>query len=184
VGVLVAGVLGVLGMVVLAGLLRSPASLPGAPGSAPAPPAAPATGAPHAAEVRDALALLHTWDARRAAAYATGSGRRLRDLYVPGSAAGAADLRLLGDYRSRALRVPGLRTQVLELAVLQRRPDRWTLRVTDRVQGGVAVHAGRRLALPRDAASTRVLTMVQGGDDRWRVARVQDAQPSAERGLG
>jgi len=121
-----------------------------------------------------ALRVLHAWDERRAEAYARGSPGRLRDLYVAGSAAGAADVRLLGDYRSRGLRVTGMRTQVLAVAVLEQRPDRWRMRVTDRLEGAVAVGAGDRQVLPRDTTSTRVLTLMRGGDGRWRVAAVAD----------
>jgi hypothetical protein len=134
-----------------------------------------ASAAPVARGDGDALRVLRAWDGRRAAAYAGGSARRLRDLYLPGSATGAVDVRLLEGYRARGLRVAGMRTQLLGVAVLERRPDRWTLRVTDRLAGAVAVDAGRRLRLPRDASSTRVVTMMRGGDGRWRVSTVVDA---------
>jgi hypothetical protein len=120
----------------------------------------------------DALAVLHDWDSRRADAYASGSAVGLRDLYAPGSAAGVADLHLLQRYRSRGLRVDDLSTQLLGFAVTERQPDRWTLRVTDRLAGGVAVHGAQRTPLPRDASSTHVVTLVRGGDDRWRVSGV------------
>lgn len=125
-----------------------------------------------------ALSLLHAWDARRASAYASGSIARLHDLYVPGSEAGAADSHLLASYRSRGFRVVGMRTQVLALTVLQRRADRWTLRVTDRLHRAVAVRAGRRVPLPRDRASIRVLTLVRSADRRWRVSTVVESQPA------
>lgn len=124
-----------------------------------------------------ALRTLHDWDARRADAYATGSSEALRDLYVVGSAAGAADLRLLARYRSRGVRITDLRMQVLDLAVTERRPDRWTLRVTDRLAGAVAVHAAQRTPLPRDTSSTHLVTLLRGGDGRWRVSAV--ASPAA-----
>ncbi len=126
-----------------------------------------------------ALGVLHEWDARRAAAYARGSETRLADLYLAGSAAGAADVRLLRSYRLRGFRVEGMRTQVLALTVLRRGPDRWTLRVTDRLARAVAVRAGRRLVLPRDTSSTRVLTMRQAADGRWRMASVQDSRAAS-----
>jgi hypothetical protein len=133
-------------------------------------PAAPEHGASVAA-----LRTLRAWDRSRARAYATGSPARLRRLYVVGSTAGAADLRLLDAYRSRGLRVLGMRTQVLALAVLEARPDRWALRVTDRLARAVAVQGGRRLDLPRDRSSTRVITLMRGADARWRVSSVSDA---------
>jgi hypothetical protein len=128
----------------------------------------------HESAAATALALLHDWDARRAGAYAEGSTQGLRDLYAPGSGAGAADVRLLQRYTSRGLRVTGLRMQVLALAVTERSPDRWILRVTDRLAGGVAVHASQRTPLPRDTSTTRVLTLVRGGDSRWRVSAVAE----------
>lgn len=122
-----------------------------------------------------ALALLHGWDQERAEAYAVGSASRLRDLYVAGASAGAADVRLLRGYTSRGFRVTDMRTQVLALRVLTHRPDRWRLRVTDRLAAADVVRAGVRTRLPRDTASVRVVTMMRGGDGRWRVAAVDDA---------
>lgn len=122
-----------------------------------------------------ALQLLHSWDERRAAAYAAGSARALSDLYVPGSAAGRADLRVLRDYRARALRVAGMRMQVLAVSVLASRPGRRRLQVTDQLVGAVAVRGRRRLPLPRDRPSTRALTLMRGSDGRWRVADVTDS---------
>lgn len=122
-----------------------------------------------------ALHVLHSWDHRRAIAYATGSAAALRDLYVPGSRAGAADLRVLRAYRARALRVSGMRMQVLALSVLESRPGRRRVQVTDRLVGAVAVRGDRRVGLPHDRASTRVVTMMRGGDNQWRVASVTEA---------
>ena len=122
-----------------------------------------------------ALALLHGWDQERAEAYAAGSASRLRDLYVAGASAGTTDVRLLRGYRSRGFRVTGMRTQVLALRVLARSPDRWRLRVTDRLAAVDVVRAGVRTRLPRDATSVRVVTMMRGGDGRWRVAAVEEA---------
>ena len=132
--------------------------------------AGPATGSPETA----ALRVLRGWDERRAAAYARGSVRGLRELYVPGSEAGAADLRVLRLYQARHLRVSGMRMQVLGLVVLRTRPRAWRLRVTDRLVGATAVGAAHRLRLPHDRASTRVVSLMRGGDGRWRVATVAD----------
>src|SRR4051794_16957031 len=121
-----------------------------------------------------ALRTLRVWDRRRAEAYAAGSLSRLRDLYVAGSGAGAADRRLLAAYRSRGARVVGMRTQVIALAVLDAGRDRWGLRVTDRLAAAAAVRDGRRRELPRDSSSTRVITLVRGADHRWQVSSVRD----------
>ncbi len=152
---------------------------PAAPWVPSVPSAAPSTqgwsgsrAAPARTSETAALRVLHAWDARRADAWAAGSPARLRALYVPGSAAGEADVRLLRDYLARGLRVTGMRTQVLALRVLDGRPDRWRVEVSDRLAGAVVVGAGRRTTLPRDSASTRVVTLVRGPGHRWRVAAV------------
>ena len=133
--------------------------------------------APRPAAARDtaAVRVLRAWDARRAAAYASGSSRRLAGLYVAGSSAGTADVRVLRGYLGRGLRVRGLRMQLLTVSVVDRLDDRWRLAVTDRVAGGVAVGRGRRLALPRDRADTHVVTLMRAGDRRWRVAAASRA---------
>ncbi len=135
---------------------------------------APAPSGPTLGRGSAALRVLHSWDRRRATAYATGSTTALRDLYVPGSEAGTNDLRVLRAYRARALRVSGMRMQVLALSVIESRPGWRRVQVTDRLVGAVAVHAGRRVRLPQDRASTRVVTMMRGADHRWRVASVTD----------
>ncbi len=119
-----------------------------------------------------ALRVLRAWDARRSGAYAAGSARRLRDLYVAGSGSAAADLRVLGRYTARGWRVRGMRMQVIAIRVLEQRPRRLRVEVTDRLEGAVAVRRGRHVALPRDRASTRRLTLLRGPDGAWRVAVV------------
>lgn len=125
-----------------------------------------------------ASATLREWDAKRAAAYAAGAVGELRRLYVRGSAAGAADARLLQGYVERGLVVVGMRMQVLALDVLRDRPRLLRLRVTDRLVGAEARGATGVLPLPRDVASTRVVTFrqVAGG---WRVASVR-AEPGRQ----
>jgi hypothetical protein len=129
----------------------------------------------HAPAVRDgALAVLHDWDVRRAAAWAAGDPDALGGLYARGSGAGAADVALLRRYTGRGLVVRGLGMQVLRARVLVSRPRRLELEVTDRLAGAVAVRAGdprsaRRL--PSGAASTRVLVLRRPGD-RWVMVRV------------
>ena len=135
-----------------------------------------------AARAAGAAALLHRWDAARATAYARGDPSALRRLYVPGSRAGARDVRLLEAYAARGLVVRGLRTQLLSLRVLSRGSDRLRIEVTDRRVGGRAV--GRvggssdeggavAVALPQDAPSTRVLEL-RHREGRWRVSSVVD----------
>ena len=150
----------------------------GRPGSTTAP-ATPATVARDPAVPPDALAVLHAWDARRARAYARGSVAALRRLYVVGARAGSADVRLLRDYLARGYHVQGMRMQVLSVRVLRRGPGRWRLRVTDRLAAATAVGPGGSVALPRDRASTRTLTLVRGADGGWRVAAVREGALSA-----
>ena len=124
--------------------------------------------------VRRASAVLHAWDARRSSAYARGDPAALRRLYVPGSRAGARDLRVLRAYVARGLVVRGVRTQLLSLEVLDARDGALRVGVTDRRVGGRAVGRSVRAPLPRDAPSSTVVELLRhsGG---WRVGAVQDA---------
>ena len=121
-----------------------------------------------------ALAILHVWDADRARAYAVGRPQQLRELYVPGSSAGRADVELLWRYHRRGLRVTGMRTQVLSLAVLEHRADLWRLRVTDRLVGAVAVGSDGRVPLPRDMPSGHEITLMRADQREWKVAGVRE----------
>ena len=143
-----------------------------APPSTGAPPrASPAPAGPPLVDAR-AVRVLRDWDARRARAYAQGDVAALRRLYLPGSRAGAADVRLLAAYTARGLVVRGLRVQLLEVEARARGRDTLRLRVTERVTGARAVPArGPGRLLPRDAPSTHLLTM-RRHEGRWRVASV------------
>jgi hypothetical protein len=151
---------GAVGCVLVAGLVRTGEPMP-----------APATLQSVVAD-DPAVDVLRAWDARRGAAYASGSVAALRDLYVHGSVAGRRDVAVLASYGDRGYVVRGMRMQLLAVRVLDRAVDRCRLRVTDRLAGGVAVRNGVRVPLPRDAASTRVLTLVRSADGRWRVLAV------------
>lgn len=161
-------------LVALAGVVAAavwPAPLRGASGRMhPAPPA-PAVRAGGAA----ALSILHAWDADRARAYAAGRPERLRELYVPGSSAGRADVALLRRYHRRGLRVTGMRTQLLSVAVREHRTGLWRVRVVDRLVGAVAVGQGGRTTLPRDRPSAHDITLRRAGQGRWRVDGVLEA---------
>lgn len=128
-------------------------------------PALPARGA-----VVRAAGVLRAWDERRAEAWAEGDPRALRELYV--DRAGAADVRLLRRYTDRGYRVEGLTTQLLAVDVLEHAPDRWRVRVTDRVTSAVAVRGEDRVRLPRDRADTHVVTLVRA-NGTWRVSRIR-----------
>ncbi|MFC6045094.1 hypothetical protein ACFPYL_18545 [Nocardioides hankookensis] len=117
-----------------------------------------------------ASAVLHDWDARRAAAWAAQDPDALRSLYVPGSTTGGADVAMLRAWRERGLRVRELRTQVLSLDVRRATATRLDLLVTDRLSGAVARGPGVRLPLPRDRPTTSHVVLVRDGDG-WRVAQ-------------
>jgi hypothetical protein len=118
-----------------------------------------------------ASAILHAWDARREAAWAASDTRALRSLYLRGSTAGAADVRLLRAYGDRGLVVRRIVTQVFALRVLRRDSTHLTVWVVDRVAGGV-VDDGRRtapLGTTKPVLRVVVLSRVAHG---WRVAQV------------
>lgn len=128
-------------------------------------PAAPSASTP-------AVDVLHAWDRRRARAYRSADEAALRALYVGGSRAGAADVRLLRRYERRGYRVHGMRMQVLAVQVVSHTENRWRLRVTDRLVGAVAIGHDERVELPRDRASTRVVTLRRSTGSPWRMASV------------
>ncbi len=116
--------------------------------------------------------VLREWDAQRAKAWARGDESLLRSLYTRGSEAGRHDGAMLRAWLERGLVVQGLRTQLLTVRELARTRSTWTLQVTDRLVGGVAVGPGVRRPLPRDGATTRTLRL-RLVDDTWLVASVQ-----------
>ena len=119
--------------------------------------------------------VLRAWDRARADAFAAGDVAALRGLYVPRSRSGAADVRLLRRYLRRGIRVEGMRMQLLAVDVLDHRPRRIRLRVTDRVTGAVAVGDGFRTELPADRASTRVVLLRRdAGSAGWQMVSVRD----------
>ncbi len=118
------------------------------------------------------VVVLAAWDDRRAEAWARGSPRLLARLYTPDSVAGRDDRTMLRAWMRRGLSVHGLRTQLLSVDELAHTRSTWTLRVTDRLVGGVAVGSGVRLPLPADNASTRTVRL-RLVDGQWRVAEVR-----------
>lgn len=118
-----------------------------------------------------AAAILRGWDARRADAWARGSVAELRALYAPGSATGAADVRMLRAWRSRGLVVAHLGTQLLSVEVLAHSPGLLRLQVSDRVVHAEAVGPplpGGRVALPHDRPSSYVIVLARY-DGAWLV---------------
>ncbi|MCL2541310.1 MAG: hypothetical protein FWE71_02485 [Nocardioidaceae bacterium] len=121
-----------------------------------------------------ALAVLRDWDRARASAWAHGDRAALRRLYAAGSTAGRHDVAMLDRWTRRGLRVRGMSMQVLGVRLRARTRHRVVLVVTDRLVGAYAVTRGRRVALPRDNASTRRLEF-RRVDGRWLMASVRQA---------
>lgn len=135
------------------------------------PPAAADGAAPRSPDLRRALTVLHGWDEQRAAAWAGVDETALEALYVPGSAAARADVRLLRSYAARGVVVRRLVTQVFGVRVLAVSGDRISLRVLDRVAGGVAVDHGRALPLASSPPAVRRIDLVLH-EGSWRVRAV------------
>lgn len=136
----------------------SASGVPGVPAAsavaAPAPLQAPAAAiSSENARSGAAVDVLHRWDRARSHAYAAGDVAGLRSLYVAGSTAGTTDARMLRAYERRALRVEGIRMQLLEVVVLAHARGRLRLRVTDRLSGATVVRSTRA---PVDAGDEAV----------------------------
>jgi membrane-associated protease RseP (regulator of RpoE activity) len=129
--------------------------------------------------------VLRQWDRARERAWATADVPGLRALYVPGSVAGAVDVARLRAWRSRGLRVRGVRPQVLALEVRRATGSSIVLRVTERLVRAVAVGRGVRRVLPASGPATRTVTLQRAGrsaEADWRVVRaVRTARPPARR---
>lgn len=139
---------------------------------APAPRLEPVeTTAEHAPAAPPPVEVLRAWDAQRSRAWARGDPRLLAALYAPGSVAGRRDRAMLRAWLRRGLVVRGLRTQLLAVHEVSRSRSTWTLRVTDRLVGGVAVGPGVRRPLPVDAVTTRTVVF-RRVDGHWLVASV------------
>lgn len=130
-----------------------------------------AAATPTRAKVVQGLEVLHAWDVRRAQAWAAVDAATLRSLYVPGSGAGRADLRLLRAYAARGLVVRRIVTQVFAARVLRRGGTAMRLRVVDRVAGGEVVVDGDSIALRSSPPVGRDIEL-RLGPDGWRVASV------------
>lgn len=135
-----------------------------------------------AADVRpqaQAAQVLRLWDRKRAQAWASGDRKALRALYVDGASAGAADVAMLQQWRSRGVRVQTMSIQVLALEVVEHRPGLWRLKVTDRIAEAEVVAPGVEGPLigPETrpgAARTRVVELRES-EGTWLVASVKDA---------
>jgi hypothetical protein len=134
-------------------------------------PAASAAGPDRRTDVVEALGVLHDWDTRRARAWANSDEKGLRSLYLPGSAAARADVRLLRSYTARGLVVRRLVTQVFGVRVLRRERGRVVIRVLDRFAGGQVTDGDRTRALPSSRPVLRRIELRRAAG-HWKVASV------------
>ena len=126
-------------------------------------------------ELVTALEVLHEWDARRARAWARADLDALRALYVRGSGAGRADVRLLHAYQRRGVVVRRMVTQVFAVRVLRSSGSALQMRVFDRVAGGrVLDHGGDVEPLRSSPPKARTITFHREAGT-WRVAEVSDS---------
>jgi hypothetical protein len=90
--------------------------------------------------------------------------------------AGRRDVAMLRAWTARELVVRGMRTQLVAVQELAHTRATWTLQVTDRLVGGLAVGPGVRRPLPRDGATTRTVELRRVSGD-WRVSAVEPLDP-------
>jgi hypothetical protein len=138
------------------------------------PAAAPRTAVVTAASpTTRAVAVLLSWDRRRAAAWARDDADALRSLYVGGSSTGRRDIAMLTAYHRRGLRVTTMLRQVLAVRVRTSEPRALSLLVTDRLVEGRVTGHGERLVLPRSRPATHRIVLRRAATG-WRVAEVYD----------
>jgi hypothetical protein len=129
---------------------------------------------PGTSELVAALEVLHEWDVRRARAWSRGDLDALGALYVRGSGARRADVRMLRAYRAQGLVVRRLVTQVFSVLVLHSDGTALRVRVFDRVAGGEVLDHGDVEPLRSSPPVTRTITFRRDAGD-WRVAEVSDS---------
>lgn len=120
------------------------------------------------AELVEPLRVLREWDALRASAWARADEHALRALYVSGSGAGLADVRLLRAYQSRGVVVRRLVTQVFAVRILRSDQHLVRLLVFDRVAGGGLLVNGDPVALASSRPTVRTVEL-RRSSGRWRV---------------
>lgn len=122
------------------------------------------------------LEVLRGWDDHRAQAWSDTDGAALRSLYLPGSAVGRADVRLLRAYQTRGIVVRRLVTQVFAVEVQHRDATTLRVRVFDRVAGGELLRDGRVAPLRSSRPVTRTVELRREGSG-WQVAEVSGSVP-------
>ncbi|MFC9694861.1 protein kinase [Kribbella sp. NPDC056951] len=170
----------------------TPAGPPTQPASATTRPTAPATPgranattppAPRRAtvgrSVADWLATLRALDSQRAQAFRTLDNATLDKIYVPGSQPWRSDRALLADYRKQHIHIQGLRIQIDKTTITHQTPTTVTLRTTDHLVAGQAVHeSGTRTPLPPGTPTTRLITLTRSpsaprtNTPTWRITTI------------
>lgn len=117
-----------------------------------------------------ALEVLRDWDADRARAYEHGDVGALARLYEPGSRLRRSDIGVLKAYARRGLRVHGMSTQVLDVAVDSFDAVSLSVRVTDRLtHAWASTKSGAEVVLPVAEPARRRLRFVKR-DEQWLLA--------------
>jgi hypothetical protein len=93
----------------------------------------------------------------------------LQRVYLSGSALLRRERAVLDDYRDRGVRLLGVRLRSTELRVVSFGRNRVTVRVVERLGPTRALVGSRRVRLPVDAPTSRVLRLMRGGAG-WRIA--------------
>ena len=149
----------------------------GPPTGAPSAPAQP-VGAPSAAvqEPADWAAVLDSLDEARAEAFSTADPRVLRRVYAPGSAALAADQRLVDELRRAGRTASGVRHVLGDVELVTATADRARLRVVDALPT-YEVHDAGGAVVGRGAARGERPQLVELAltADGWRLVSVTPA---------
>ena len=93
----------------------------------------------------------------------------LRRVYRCGSAVLRHERAVLDDYRDRGVRLLGVRLRLTDVRLLSASVSKVTVRVVERLGSTWAVFGSRRVLLPVDAPTSRVLHLVRSGGG-WRIA--------------
>ncbi|MFC5679078.1 hypothetical protein [Aeromicrobium endophyticum] len=113
----------------------------------------------------------------RERAYAASDPSMLDEVYVDGSRAQRADVRLIEDYRRRDGRVVGAELRVLSCRLLRQGSGRARLEVVDQLgPARVEWGDGTSTPLPRDRPTRRHVTLERDDDGRWRIAAARQVE--------
>jgi len=93
----------------------------------------------------------------------------LRRVYRCGSAVLRHERAVLDDYRDRGVRLLGVRLRLTDVRLLSASASKVTVRVVERLGSTSAVVGPRRVQLPVDAPTSRLLHLVRSAGG-WRIA--------------